>query len=157
MGYLYVRPGLLDRLRPVVPGWKAARDPMESFIGPSMDLSPTASRLDTSLVWFAALADRAAFGVFERFGVEAILERNAALSRRLHAALAERDLGFRPFPDAHRSTIVTLPAVDLPATMARLQAAGVVASAPAGRIRLSVHLYNLEEEIDRLVELLARG
>lgn len=157
MGYLYVRPGLLDRLRPVLPGWKAARNPVESFVGPAMDLSPTASRLDTSLVWFAALADRAAFGVFERFGIEAILERNAALSRRLHAALAERDLGFRPFPEAHRSTIVTLPAGDLPATMARLKAAGVVASAPAGRIRLSVHLYNLEEEIDRVVELLAGG
>jgi selenocysteine lyase/cysteine desulfurase len=157
MGYLYVRPRLLERLRPVLPGWKAARKPMESFIGPAMDLSPTASRLDTSLAWFAALADRAAFGVFERFGIDAVFERNAALSRRLHAALAERDLGYRPFPEAHRSTIVTLPADDLPATMARLEAAGVVAAAPRGRIRLSVHLYNLEEEIERVVELLADG
>lgn len=157
MGYLYVRRGLLDRLRPVVPGWKAARDPMESFIGPAMDLSPTASRLDTSLTWFAALADRAAFGVFERFGIDPILERNAALSRRLHAALAARGVEFRPFAEAHRSTIVTVPAADLPATMARLKAAGVVAAAPAGRIRLSVHLYNLEEEIDRVAEVLAGG
>jgi len=157
MGYLYVRRGLLERLRPVLPGWKAARNPMESFIGPAMDLSPTASRLDTSLVWFAALADRAAFGIFERFGIEAILERNAALSRRLHAALAERGVGIRPFAEAHRSTIVTVPADDLPATMARLGAAGVVAAAPAGRIRLSVHLYNLEEEIDRVAEVLAGG
>ena len=137
--------------------WKATRDPMESFVGPAMDLSPTTSRLDTSLAWFAALADRAALGIFERFGLHASLERNAALSRRLHEKLAERGVEFLPFPEAHRSTIVTLPAKDLPATMARLNAAGVVAAAPAGRLRLSVHLYNLDEEIDRLAEVLAGG
>jgi len=31
MGYLYVRRALLDRIRPIVPGWKAARKPVESF------------------------------------------------------------------------------------------------------------------------------
>ena len=46
MGYLYVRSGLLDRIQPVGPGWKAARNPAESFYGPAMDLSPTASKLD---------------------------------------------------------------------------------------------------------------
>ena len=50
MGYLFVRRGLLDRIRPILPGWKAARKPLESFYGPAMDLSPTASQLDTSLV-----------------------------------------------------------------------------------------------------------
>jgi cysteine desulfurase / selenocysteine lyase len=155
MGYLYVRPGLLERVRPVLPGWKAARNPTESFLGPDMDLSPTASRLDTSLVWFAALADQAAFGVFRRFGIQPILDRNAQLSRRLHEALVERRIGIRPFPEVHRSTIVSVPVKDPAATMARLHAAGVVAAAPLGRVRLSVHLYNLDEEIDRVAELLA--
>lgn len=82
-------------------------------------------------------------------------EIRALFPARLHAALADRGVGFRPFAEAHRSTIVTVPADDLPAAMARLQAVGVVAAAPAGRIRLSVHLYNLEEEIDRVAELLA--
>ncbi|WP_314193348.1 hypothetical protein [uncultured Arthrobacter sp.] len=54
MGYLYVRPGLIDGLQPVVPGWKAARLPLENFLGPAMDLSPTASKLDASLAWFPA-------------------------------------------------------------------------------------------------------
>jgi selenocysteine lyase/cysteine desulfurase len=155
MGYLYVRPGLLDRVRPVLPGWKAARNPAESFVGPDMDLSPTASRLDTSLVWFAALADEAAFGVFRRFGIQAILDRNAQLSRRLHDVLTERRIGLQPVPEAHRSTIVSVPVADPAATMARLRAAGVVAAAPLGRVRLSVHFYNLDEEIDRVAELLA--
>jgi selenocysteine lyase/cysteine desulfurase len=155
MGYLYVRPGLLERLRPILPGWKAARNPAESFVGPAMDLSPTASKFDTSLVWFAALADQAAFGLFRRFGIRAILERNARLSRRLHEALAAHASGFRPFPEAHRSTIVSVPVRDPAATMARLRAAGVVAAAPLGRLRLSLHFYNQDEEIDRVAELLA--
>jgi selenocysteine lyase/cysteine desulfurase len=40
------------------------------------------------------------------------------------------------------------------ATMARLRAAGVVAAAPLGGVRLSVHFYNLDEDIDRVAELL---
>jgi cysteine desulfurase / selenocysteine lyase len=155
MGYLYVRPTLLERIRPVSPGWKAARKPMESFYGPGMDLSPTASRLDGSLPWFAALADRAALGMIARFGVEAILERNAALSRYLHDALIARWPDTRFLPEAHRSTIVSVPVTDAVSAINRLQRGGVVASMRAGRIRLSVHFYNLEREIDRAVELLA--
>lgn len=156
MGYLYVRRALLDRMRPVVPGWKAARKPSESFYGPAMELSGTASKLDTSLTWFAALAEQATLGMVRGFGMEAIFERNASLSERLHEALAARFPDAWFFPPAHRSTIVSVPVADAAAAMARLRAAGVVAAARAGRVRLSLHLYNLEEEIDRVVELLAQ-
>jgi selenocysteine lyase/cysteine desulfurase len=155
MGYLYVRPARLAEIRPVSPGWKATRKPLESFYGPGMDLSPTTSRLDGSLVWFAALADCAAFGLFERFGTGAILERNTALSRYLYDTLAERLPDARFLPEPHRSTIVSIPVADAGAAMTRLRAGGVVASMRAGRIRLSLHFYNLEREIDRAVELLA--
>jgi selenocysteine lyase/cysteine desulfurase len=155
MGYLFVRRQLLDRIRPVFPGWKAGRKPHESFYGPGMDLSPTASKLDTSLVWFAALAERAALGMFERLGIARILDRNTQLSRRLHDALVARQPGFRPFPDEHRSTIVSVPVDDTDGVMARLRAANVVASVRAGRVRLSLHFYNLEEEVDRVAGLIA--
>jgi selenocysteine lyase/cysteine desulfurase len=36
IGYLYVRRELIDRLRPILPGWKAGRVPHESFYGPRM-------------------------------------------------------------------------------------------------------------------------
>jgi len=154
MGYLYVRRQLIDRLRPIGPGWKAARKPLESFYGPAMDLSPTASKFDVSLVWFAALAEQATFAVFRRFGIAAILERNAQLSRRLHEALAARVTGFQPFAPAHRSTIVSVQVADTDQTLARLREANVIASVRAGRVRLAVHFYNLEDEIDRVAELL---
>ncbi|MFL5494619.1 MAG: hypothetical protein ACJ8DC_09590 [Gemmatimonadales bacterium] len=37
--------------------------------------------------------------------------------------------------------------------MTRLRAANVVASVREGRVRLSVHFYNHEEELDRVAEL----
>ncbi len=157
MGYLFVRRQLLDRMRPVAPGWKAARKPLESFYGPAMDLSPTASKLDASSIWFAALAEQAAFGIFRRFGIQALLDRNAALSQRLHDALAANGSALRHSRSANRSTIVSVPVDDTEAVMARLRSANVVASVRAGRVRLSVHFYNLEDEIDRAAELIGRG
>jgi selenocysteine lyase/cysteine desulfurase len=154
MGYLFVRRAILDGMRPILPGWKAARKPLESFYGPAMDLSPTASKLDTSLAWFPALGDQAALGIFRRFGIETLLDRNARLAQRLNEALVARRPALRLFPQRHRSTIVSVPVGDTDAVMARLRAAHVVASVRAGRIRLSVHFYNLEEELDRVAELL---
>ena len=100
MGYLYVRPQLLDKIQPILPGWKAAREPMQAFYGPEMDLSPTASKLDTSLAWFAALADQAGLGLFNQLGIRAILERNARLSQRLLDALLANGTSLRPFSGA---------------------------------------------------------
>jgi selenocysteine lyase/cysteine desulfurase len=155
MGYLYVRPGLLDRLQPVLPGWKAARMPFESFLGPAMDLSPTASKLDASLAWFPALADQAALRIFRRYGVSAVLERNARLALHLQAALEAEGISFRSFPAPHRSTIISVPVSDPDAVLARLRRANAVVSVRAGSIRLATHFYNLEEDLVRAAELIA--
>ena len=157
MGYLYVRRGLLDRIQPVGPGWKAARNPAASFYGPAMDLSPTASKLDASLAWFPALAEQAALGTFRRFGIGALLDRNARLARRLQEALAAQGSAFRPFAEQHRSTIFSVPVADTEAVLARFRQANVVASVREGRIRLAVHFYNLDEELDRVAGLIGRG
>lgn len=155
MGYLYVRPGLIGGLQPVLPGWKAARLPLESFLGPDMDLSPTASKLDASLAWFPALADQAALAVLRRFGIGAVLERNARLALHLRNALEAEGVDFLSFPERHRSTIISVPVDDPDAVMARLRHANAVVSVRAGRIRLATHFYNLEEELDRVAELIA--
>jgi selenocysteine lyase/cysteine desulfurase len=157
IGYLFVRPELLDRLQPLAPGWKAARKPMESFYGPSMELSASASKLDTSLVWFAAIGELATRRVFEQVGLPAIYSRNAALSRRLHDAVASTFPECPLFPEPSRSQIVSIPIANAADVMQRLRDRGVVASLRAGSVRLSTHFYNLEEEIDQTVALLAAG
>ena len=135
--------------------WKAARLPLESFLGPDMDLSPTASKLDASLAWFPALADQAALTVLHRIGIGAVLERNARLAVHLRNALEAKGVGFRSFPEPHGSTIISVPVNDPDAVMARLRPANVIVSVRTGTIRLAVHFYNLEEELARVAELIA--
>jgi selenocysteine lyase/cysteine desulfurase len=154
MGYLFVRRKLLEQCRPIMPGWKAALKPMESFYGPAMELSSTASKLDTSLAWFAALAEKESLGIFKQIGTEAILEYNKNLSEYLHNKLLDRNSSFKPFPTDNRSTILSVPVENHERIMKLLRESNVVASLRAGRIRLSLHFYNTKEDIDKVVDLI---
>ena len=122
-----------------------------------MELSPTASRFDSSISWLAAIGNTVALDVFRHFGPDVVHARNRELERTLRAALA--DVGWHPLdlPEANRSTIVSIPLGELePARLVRALADdGVVCSARDGALRLSVHLYNHEDDIERLVAVLA--
>ncbi len=152
MGYAWIAPALRERLQPIHAGWKAAARPMQSFYGPDMELSPTASRFDMSLAWMNALADRESLAVLERIGMPHVHDRNAALAQ--HLARRLRAAGI-PFADhgAHGSTIFSV-APENPAAGERLRAAGVVAAIRAGRVRLSLHVHNTIAEIDHVADLL---
>jgi selenocysteine lyase/cysteine desulfurase len=158
VGYCYLSPETRDRFVPVSAGWKAGRTPVESFFGPTMELSTTASRFDNSISWLAAIGDEAALAVFDTFGRDEIFRRNAELSDLLRAALTE--VGREPvdLPDANRSTIVSVPLGDSDAAelLAHLRHQGVVCSARDGNLRLAVHFYNHEDDIDQVASALAR-
>ena len=112
LGYCYLSRAAQEQLVPINAGWKAGRVPLESFFGPTMDLSPTASRFDSSISWIAAIGNEAALSVIEHFGAEAVYARNRELATRLRGALSE--IGWTPveLPDANRSTIVSVPLGD---------------------------------------------
>lgn len=88
-------------------------------------------------------------------GLDAILEYNKNLLERLHRKLMERGTSFKPFPANNRSTILSVPVADPDRTMKLLRESNVVASQRAERVRLSLQFYNNEEEIDRVVDLIA--
>lgn len=125
---------------------------MESFFGPTMDLSPTASRFDTSISWLAAIGNEAALRVFDEFGPEAIYARNLELTEVLRSTLASE--GWEPVdvPEQNRSTIVSVPLGEREpgALLDGLSERGVVCSARDGNLRLTVHFYNDEDDIERL-------
>ena len=54
MGYCYLSPAAQARFTPVNAGWRAGNVPLDSFFGPEMNLSDTASRFDNSISWLAA-------------------------------------------------------------------------------------------------------
>lgn len=149
IGYLYVDPAISESFVPISPGWKAADEPTSSFYGPDITLSPTASRLDVSWPWFNPIADREGIRIIAETGISTIEHHNQSLIDQLEAA------GFiLPFDRRQRSSITSI-AVDRPDdAAAALAAASVVASLRAGRLRISVHLYNTTDDIDTLVSVL---
>ncbi|WP_437655715.1 aminotransferase class V-fold PLP-dependent enzyme [Sorangium sp. So ce1182] len=169
-GFLYVRRALLDRLEPPFLDLHAAR-----WTAPDRyEVRPDARRFEN---WESYIAGRlglgAAIDYALRLGLPAIRDRVFALAERLRARLAElpgvtvRDVG------ARRCGIVTFTRAgeDAAAVKARLGAQGihVSVSTAAGTlldfeargipdlVRASVHYYNDESEIDRLVAALASG
>ncbi len=156
MGYCFLSRAAQERFTPVNAGWRAGADPFASFYGPTMELSATASRFDSSISWLAAYGNTASLEVFDEFGHEAIYARNRDLEAQLRDALTGVGWDPAPLPAENRSTIIRVPLGDLEpdGVVAALAAQGVVASARDGALRFSVHLYNHEDDIERLVKVL---
>jgi selenocysteine lyase/cysteine desulfurase len=157
MGYCYLSPAVQQRFTPINAGWKAGAVPLESFFGPQMTLSATASRFDSPISWLAAIGNETALTVFDQFGPGAIYARNRELTAQLRAALA--DAGWNPvdLPEQNQSTIVSVPlGGGEPARLvSKLSDQGIVCAERDGNLRLSIHFYNHEDDIDRLVTALA--
>ena len=156
MGYCFLSRAMQERFTPINAGWRAGADPFTSFFGPTMELSPTASRFDSSISWLAAFGNVASLGIFERFGPDAVYARNRDLESQLRDALTGAGWDPVALPADNRSTIVSVPLGDLePARVVDgLAQERVIASARDGALRLSVHLYNHEDDIGRLVAAL---
>ena len=141
MGYCYLSPDAQARFTPINAGWRAGRVPFESFFGPEMDLSPTASRFDSSISWLAAIGNEAALEVFDDFGADAIYARNVELTDAAPLDARRRSGGTRStLPEQNRSTIVSVPARTAATRRrcsARLAEQGVACSARDGNLRVS--------------------
>ena len=133
LGYCYLSREMQDRFVPVNAGWKAGRVPFESFFGPEMDLSPTASRFDNSISWLAAIGNEAALSVFDRFGADADLRAGTASWPDCSGRRSPRSAGRRstcPRPTAARSCR-SRSATPTPARLlAELKRRGVVGRGP---------------------------
>lgn len=149
MGYLYVRPELRDAFVPISPGWKATTRPTEVFYGPDMELSSTASKLDVSTPWFDPFANVEGLKILAETGIGAIEAHN----RSLIADLEQRGIKI-PYDPANRSPILSIELGDAEATMNALKRERIQASVRAGRLRISVHLYNTHQQMEQLARVL---
>jgi selenocysteine lyase/cysteine desulfurase len=153
-GCLWVRAERLEDLLVPWPGYSSLADAGNAL---ESDWAEGVARLDHGFpsgmrsTW--ALAS---LGIFEAAGWEWVHERAATLAAWLADRLAERGLTVRP---RGRSTLVSWHVDDAQAEVERLAAEGVVVrSIPAfGVVRASVGAWSSEEELERLVELAARG
>jgi len=154
--FLYVREELARRLTPAIAGWFGHKDQF-AFEPRSLEWHEDARRFELGTPPLAAVyAQLGGLEYIEEIGVPAIRAVTTALTEDLVARA--RDLGLRPkvAPRAEdRSAIVMLPAADPAAAVRRLDAAGIIADARPGHVRLSPFFYNLQEDHVSALERLA--
>ena len=100
----------------------------------------------------------AAVDVVRRIGPESVREHNQALIERLFDRLPETCVRASPRDPARRGPYgcFTGPtADDTVALYQRLRKENVVVSMRGGRIRVSPHVFNATEDIDRLVRIVS--
>ena len=154
--FLYVREDLARRLAPAIAGWFGHKDQF-AFEPRSLEWHDDARRFELGTPSLAAVyAQLGGLEYIEEIGVPAIRAVTTALTEDLVARA--RDLGLRPkvAPRAEdRSAIVLLPAADPAAAVRWLDAAGIIADARPGHVRLSPFFYNLQEDHVSALERLA--
>jgi selenocysteine lyase/cysteine desulfurase len=133
-----------ERLVPLAAGWYAGESPWDSCYGTPLRLAADARRFDVSPAWFSWHMAAIALEAIERLTVTRIHDHNVALANRLRTAL-----GLEP----SNSAIVSIEISALAAQ--RLREAGVRTSVRAGRARLSCHLYNDEDDVERALDALS--
>jgi selenocysteine lyase/cysteine desulfurase len=158
LAFLYARSEHLQRLVPTQTGWFADEDIFQMDIS---DYSPAADarRFDAGTPPVPNIyAGLAGLEIVERAGVAQIEEYVRGLSDRLVAGLDE--LGatvVTPREHARRGPLTCVRASDVGALVQALAAERIVVSARDANVRISPHLYNVEEDVDRILQVLGRN
>jgi selenocysteine lyase/cysteine desulfurase len=157
LGFLYVRRDLHGRLLPTQTGWFADEDIFQMDIS---DYSPagTARRFDAGTPPVPNIyAGIAGMGIIEQVGVGAIEEHVRGLVARLVAGI--NDLGARiatPLGEGEYGPLVCVASTDAEVLVEALHGERIVTSARDANLRISLHLYNLEQDVGRILEALAK-
>ena len=136
--FLTVRPDRWERLVPAAAGWYAGELPWSSIYGSPLRLASDARRFDVSPGWHAWVGTAASLGLLERVGVPALHEHALRLEAAFSAAA-----GLEPVGRAVRALSADEQVPGL------LDTSGIVAAERAGRLRVSFHVNNTVEEVER--------
>jgi selenocysteine lyase/cysteine desulfurase len=157
LGFLWCRPGLATSLLPTQTGWFADEDIFRMDIS---DYSPHASarRFDSGTPPVPSIyAGLAGMAIVERAGVPAIEAHVRALNERLLAGLDELGATVAtPRAEEQRGALICVASSDVDALVRELAADRIVTSSRDRNLRISLHLYNVEEDVDRVLAALAK-
>ncbi len=159
-GIFYVRRELQGHLRPTIIGWMSMKDPT-GFDKYLFEFADSANRYDSGSYNLAGVyALGGAIDLILEIGVEQISKRLLYLTDRLTAGV--RDKGYRVVSSraaGEASGIVAFFSdIHQPDEIQRhLQMEHrIVIAVRRGRLRSSPHVYNTEQEIDQLIEVLPK-
>jgi cysteine desulfurase/selenocysteine lyase len=163
-GLLFVRREHLEHLRPLMVGWNSVQQ-RHNFHEIELNLRRDAARYEggsANMVGLLGLG--ASLDLLAGLGLSAtespVAERVLALTGYAIESLQATGARVTSATDAqHRAGIVTFELPNQAADRLRQRCldARIVLSCRSGRLRISPHAYNNEEDIDRLVEVIGQG
>ena len=151
-GYLYVRPGLIDRLEPKTTGWMAHEEPFA--FDSELRYAPNVTRfLHGSPAIPALYAAQSGYEVINQIGVEKIRAKSLRQTQRLVELSLEA--GFHvtsPKDPAQRGGTITV-WDDNAAAIAKelIRREFIVDYRPGAGVRISPHFYTKDEELDLVI------
>ena len=158
-GFLYVRREWIDRLRPIGVGWHSV---VGSYNSSALELAfkPTAERWEGGSFNMPGLqAFGASVSLFFEIGLEAvsarILER-AETVREIARSSGWSIVGSTRPDDLSGIVALERDGVDPNETVRKFRARSVAVACRRGRLRISPHVYNNDEDLERLREGLTR-
>ena len=156
IAFLWVRPGLAERLRPTITGWFGRENPF-AFDTRTLDWGEGAKRLDlgTPPILEAYVA-RAGMAWLREIGLDAVGEWTRELGRRCVEGAEARGLEvLGPKEPLRRAPTTAIACADSHGAEAALRSGGIIASARGPAIRIAPHFYNTIEDVERGLDALA--
>jgi selenocysteine lyase/cysteine desulfurase len=156
LAFMFVRGDLHERLLPTQTGWFADEDIFAMDIS---DYSPAhnARRFDAGTPPVPNIyAGLAGMGIVEEAGVSTIAAHVDGLVERLFAGLDELGATVAtPRGEREHGPLVCVESTDVHALVEALRAERVLVSSRDRNVRIALHLYNVEEDVDRILAALA--
>jgi len=152
LAFIYVKEQHIERLRPTITGWFAARDQFQ-FNTTHFEYRDDAARLEAGTPAMAPIfAANAALDMVLEIGVERIRERTRFLSDDLIRRCQEKGWPIRsPLDSLVRSSIVMLELSHPDELVHGLSEQGIIVDYRPGLLRISPNFYNSVEENQMIV------
>ena len=159
-GFCYVRRELTQSLEPRDVGWLGVRgaEDFSHMLEYDLTYEGDARRFEVATIPYQDMAGMcSSLGLLSEIGLDVVQQRIHSLAGRLVAGIKSiPTLSLvTPSSDSRRAGIVSFNVKDSEAVSRRLTDAGVAHSVRGGGVlRVSPHVYNTEQEIDRVLALL---
>ncbi len=156
-GFLYVRRDLIGQLDPAVTGWMAFEGTEDFARLTEYDdtLRSDARRFELITLPFQDFAGmNSSLGLLLSVGIPRISQHLKALHEPVLRWAAANGVRVESPIGAHGSGIISIAPPDARRRFQALKAARIICSIREGAIRLSPHLYNTVEEMEKVVEVL---
>lgn len=159
-GFCYVRHDLVQNLEPRTVGWLAVRgsEDFSHMLEYDLSYADDARRFEVATIPYQDMIGmNTSLGLLQEIGLDVVSKTIHSLVKRLVDGIASiSTLSLvTPLNAGRRAGIVSFNVKDAAAVSARLNDAGVAHSVRGGGVlRLAPHIYNTEQQIDRVLALM---